>query len=232
MIKTNHIDAVLFDLDGTILDTADDLGAALNYVLAQYDFPLIDANEYRPIASDGALGLLNLGFKEALANYDYDQLRAEFLAYYEQNIAQHTKIYDGLLDVINALTANNIAWGIITNKPIGLTNELLPHFPELKSSAITLGGDSLAKRKPDPLPMIHSCEKLSLDPTRCIYVGDAPRDIEAGNRANMTTVVAGWGYIKNLDDALNWGADHIAEKPHNLYQFIFESDRTNNKQRG
>ncbi|QOL24784.1 HAD-IA family hydrolase [Thalassotalea sp. LPB0316] len=231
MKKVNHpIEAVLFDLDGTILDTADDLGAALNFVLTQYQLPLVAPNDYRPVASDGALGLLRLGFGDLLDNYDYEQLRAEFLEYYQQNIATHTKIYAGLEDTLQSLSQAAIPWGIITNKPIGLTNELLPHFPLLADSAINLGGDSLAKKKPDPLPMHVACQALNVKPENCLYIGDAPRDIEAGNAANMTTVIAGWGYILDHAKCNQWHADIFAKTTEDLHQIIFTADRTNYNQ--
>jgi len=232
MSQINHpIEAVLFDLDGTILDTADDLGAALNHIMIKYNLPIVAAEEYRPIASDGALGLLRLGFGEKLGDYDYEELRAEFLAYYEHNIADHTAVYEGLNKTLQTLEDANIPWGIITNKPIGLTNTLLPFFSSLNNSAITLGGDSLEKRKPDPLPMFVACQELNVKPEHCIYVGDAPRDIEAGNAANMTTIVAGWGYIKDLKDCDSWQANLLAETTQELHQIIFGTDRTNNKQK-
>ena len=230
MSHNKTYDAVLFDLDGTILDTADDLGAALNYMLGKYELPLISPEIYRPIASDGALGLLTLGFGDALASYDYEVLRQEFLAYYEDNIAKYTTIYDGLTDTLQALQNANIPWGIITNKPIGLTNILTPHYKALDHSAITIGGDSLAKRKPDPMPMFYCCNELNVRPEQCLYVGDAPHDIEAGNRANMTTVIAGWGYIQDLKDCDSWSADYLAKSTTDLHQFIFNADRTNSKQ--
>ena len=223
-------DAVLFDLDGTILDTADDLGAALNYMLDKYGLPLVPPEIFRPIASDGALGLLTLGFGETLASYDYETLRQEFLTYYENNISKYTTIYDGLTNTLQALENANIPWGIITNKPIGLTNILTPHYKALNHSAITIGGDSLPKRKPDPMPMFHCCSELNVRPERCLYVGDAPRDIEAGNKANMTTVIAGWGYIQDLKDCDNWSADYLAMSTADLHQFIFNADCTNSKQ--
>ncbi len=148
------ITGVLFDLDGTILDTADDLGAALNFVLTEYNLPTITSEAYRPIASDGAKGLLELGFGDKISDYDFATLRQMFLNYYENNIAHHTKLYDGITELINELNTKNIAWGIVTNKPEGLTLKLLPYFPELAQSQVMVGGDSLAERKPHPAPII------------------------------------------------------------------------------
>ncbi|GHE90478.1 HAD family hydrolase [Thalassotalea profundi] len=205
--------AVLFDLDGTLLDTANDLGESLNYVLTQYDLPIIKRASYRPIASDGAKGLLELGFKDKLSSYNFDQLRHEFLTYYEQNIAENTEIYSGVIELIQYLEANDIAWGIVTNKPENLTLKLLPSFPEFNQCQVIVGGDTLSKRKPDPEPLLHACQQINVDPKHTLYVGDAPRDIEAGNAANMTTIIAQWGYILNPEECAQWASDFSCESP-------------------
>ncbi|NMP31392.1 HAD-IA family hydrolase [Thalassotalea sp. M1531] len=212
---------VLFDLDGTLLDTANDLGEALNFVLSQHNLPTVAREKYRPVASDGAKGLLELGFKDKLSQYDYEALRKEFLNYYQKNIAVHTCLYSGINDLIAYLDENNIPWGIVTNKPINLTNALLPSFTELSNAQSILGGDSLPQRKPHPAPLLQAAKEIGVAPSDCIYVGDAPRDIEAGNRANMFTVIAKWGYIENLNEIDEWLAnikiDHpIALKAHVL----------------
>jgi len=207
------ISGVLFDLDGTLLDTANDLGEALNYVLRKYGLAEVARENYRPIASDGALGLLTLGFAEQLENYDYEQLRAEFLAYYQENIAVHTCLYPGVSELLSALNKQNIPWGIVTNKPEGLTRQLLPNYPEFEKCLSLIGGDSLANRKPHPEPMIKACEEISVASEHCLYVGDALRDIQAGNNANSTTVIAKWGYILANEDCASWQADHHAESP-------------------
>lgn len=214
------IAAVLFDLDGTLLDTADDLGAALNHVLAKYGKPTVAAKDYRPIASDGALGLLNLGFGESIKQYNYDDLRHQFLSYYENNIATHTCLYPGVAQLLQQLESDNIPWGIITNKPEGLTQKLLPHYPELANCAVMVGGDTLEKRKPDPEPILHACQQINVDNQQCFYVGDALRDIQAGNSAIMKTFVAKWGYILANENCQAWQADHIINSPTDLLAFI------------
>lgn len=205
--SSSAYDGVLFDLDGTLLDTANDLGEALNYILGQYNKPPVNREHYRPVASDGSTGLLQLGFKENLKNYDLEILRQEFLTYYENNIAKHTTIYKGVENLIHFLDRNNIPWGIVTNKPIGLTHLLLPYFPLFKKCKSIVGGDSLPQRKPHPAPVLYACKELGIEANKCIYVGDAPRDIEAGNAANMLTIIAKWGYIENVEECIHWGAD-------------------------
>lgn len=204
---------VLFDLDGTLLDTANDLGESLNYILRKYDQPLVAREDYRPVASDGSTGLLNLGFKDNVQHYDFEKLRAEFLAYYENNIAAHTQVYRGISTLIEFLDNNNIPWGIVTNKPIGLTKILLPFFPLLKNCKSLIGGDSLPQRKPHPAPLLFACDEIGITADDCIYVGDAPRDIEAGNAANMFTVIAKWGYISDIEACGQWNADIMSDDP-------------------
>ena len=218
--STKQLASVLFDLDGTLLDTADDLGAALNHVLTHYNKPMVAAKDYRPIASDGALGLLNLGFGETIKQYDYEVLRQQFLNYYQENIAAHTRLYPGVAELLKALELNDIPWGIITNKPEGLTKLLLPHYPEFSHCAVMVGGDTLTKRKPDPEPMLHACQQINVDNRQRFYVGDALRDIQAGNSANMTTFVAKWGYILRSEDCQTWQANHIISTPLDLLAFI------------
>jgi len=204
---------VLFDLDGTLLDTADDLGAALNFVLKEHGFKAVSRDAFRPIASDGAAGLLSLGFSEALKDYDLDTLRSSFLEYYETHIADHTRLYDGVATLIKYLDEQDIPWGIVTNKPIGLTQVLLPHFPQFVHNKVTLGGDSLPTRKPHPAPLLRACQALNISPHECLYVGDAPRDIEAGNAAGMHSIIALWGYIKDTSVCDSWQADDMCLSP-------------------
>jgi phosphoglycolate phosphatase len=223
MTINNTNNAVLFDLDGTLLDTADDLGAALNFVLKKYKLPTIAQQIFRPVASDGALGLLKLGFKEQLNDFNYDQLREDFLSYYQNNIASHTRLYLGVNDLLRQLDQENIPWGIVTNKPEGLTRLLLPHFDALSSCKVIVGGDTLAKRKPDPEPVLYACQQMKTQAKQCLYVGDALRDIQAGNSANMTTIVAHWGYIKSTDNCRDWQADYIHYCPTDLLDLLFTS---------
>ncbi|MBA6391271.1 HAD-IA family hydrolase [Colwellia sp. BRX10-3] len=218
--STKPLASVLFDLDGTLLDTADDLGAALNHVLTHYNKPIIAAEAYRPIASDGALGLLKLGFGEAIIQYDYEVLRQQFLSYYQENIAVHTRLYPGVTELLQHIENHDIPWGIITNKPEGLTKLLLPHYAEFFNCAVMVAGDTLSKRKPDPEPILHACQQIKVDNKQCFYVGDALRDIQAGNSAQMTTFVAKWGYILSDENCQTWQADHIIAKPLDLLSFI------------
>jgi phosphoglycolate phosphatase len=214
------ISGVLFDLDGTLLDTANDLGEALNFVLRKYGLAEVAREDYRPIASDGALGLLTLGFADSLKKYDYEQLRAEFLAYYEDNIAVHTCLYPEVSELLLTLNERKIPWGVVTNKPEGLTRLLLPYFDEFEHCLSLIGGDTLVNRKPHPEPILKACEDISVPSEHCLYVGDALRDIQAGNSAKSTTVIAKWGYILANEDCATWQADHHAETPLEILRLI------------
>jgi phosphoglycolate phosphatase len=220
MTTNKAIASVLFDLDGTLLDTADDLGAALNHVLSLYNKPVVAASAYRPIASDGAKGLLNLGFGAEIVDYSFEVLRQQFLDYYEQNIAVHTCLYPGVAELLVQLELREIPWAIVTNKPEGLTNKLLPFYAEFSQCAVMVGGDTLPQRKPDPEPLLYACKKIAVDHRQCLYVGDALRDIEAGNSADMKTFVANWGYILADENCQTWQADHIIEAPLDLLAHI------------
>ncbi|WP_342804411.1 HAD-IA family hydrolase [Alteromonas sp. M12] len=201
---------ILFDLDGTLLDTAADLGNALNHVLAHYDRPACQPQEYRCVASDGALGLLKLGFAEdfeALSKQALQKCRQMLLDHYEQNVCVDTTCFEGVEDSLEFLNQNAIPWGIVTNKPGFLTTQLLTHFPIMQSCGIIISGDTYIKRKPHPLPLLEAARVLELNPQNTLYVGDALRDIEAARNANMVSVAALYGYIKDQQEVVNWKAD-------------------------
>lgn len=199
--------AVLFDLDGTILDTANDLGLALNHVLRQCDLPEIPREIYRPVASHGSRGLLELGFGEKIDQFDNDALRKLFLDYYLEHICIDTAYMPEAESALIALNELNIPWGIVTNKPEFLTLELIQHFPLLQQCGVVISGDTLPKAKPDPGLLNWAMGRLNILPQHTLYVGDAERDIEAGRRAFMTTAVVLNGYIRAEDQPHRWQAD-------------------------
>ncbi|MEW6999625.1 HAD family hydrolase [Colwelliaceae bacterium BS250] len=209
---------VLFDLDGTLLDTAKDLGASLNFLLAKYGFNDVCYEQYRLVASDGVYPLLELGFKEQLVNFDKEQLRQEFLDYYLLNIATHTQLFPGISELLKRLNDANIPWGIVTNKPEFLTTPLLKCFSEFAQSKSNISGDTLKQRKPHPAPMLLASAQIGIESSDIWYLGDALRDIEAGNAANMTTVAVSWGYLKSAKEHYAWQADYIIDQPQQLWQ--------------
>ena len=212
--------AILFDLDGTLLDTARDLGNALNQILSTLNRPTVAYEVYRNIASDGAKGMLELGFGEDLKNYDFANLRQQFLDYYENNICVDTDYFVGVENLLLALNRNNIPWGIVTNKPEFLTLQLVTSFPLLQNCAVIISGDTLNERKPHPLPLLHAQEKLALESPNTWYVGDAERDIQAANAANMVSVIAEYGYILDIQQTNNWNAHLSIHNPIDLLAYF------------
>ncbi|MDR3428856.1 MULTISPECIES: HAD family hydrolase [Silvimonas] len=205
---TDPVRAVLFDLDGTLADTAPDLGAALNRLLAEEGLPLQPYQAIRPIASHGARGLIGLGFGITPQQPEqFIALRDRFLAHYALHLADDTILFDGVTPLIEAIVSRGWRWGIVTNKPARFTDPLVALLPLPFAPGVVVSGDTVGAPKPDPKPMYHAAEALGVDPANCIYVGDAERDIEAGRRVGMTTVIASYGYIASTDQPENWGAD-------------------------
>lgn len=198
--------AVLFDLDGTLVDTADDLGAALNYVLQQHGLPEVAAARYRPVASHGAKGLLELGFGPQLPQFNFAALRQQFLQHYAAHLAVHSQLFDGVTSLLDTLATEQVPWGIVTNKPYKLAASLVRQLPGLQNCAVLLGGDSLAQRKPSPVPLLVAAHQLKVRANQCWYLGDAERDIQSANRAGMLSVLANYGYIASTDQTEQWHA--------------------------
>lgn len=212
--------AILFDLDGTLLDTAKDLGHALNHVLTQKSQPTISFEKYRNIASDGAKGLLELGFSDKLKNYDFLELRQQLLDHYEQNICVDTCFFEGIESLLTTLNELKIPWGIVTNKPEFLTLQLVKYFPLLENCHVVISGDTLTERKPHPLPLLHAEKQLNLVNPNTWYVGDALRDIQAAQAANMVSVIAEYGYIDQGIDTRDWNADISVQLASDILTFL------------
>ncbi|RUO65357.1 phosphoglycolate phosphatase [Pseudidiomarina planktonica] len=218
-LPTQAPKAILFDLDGTLLDTAADLGAALNHMLEQHQRPAVPDHEFRPLASHGANGLLQLGFGDHF-HANKQSLREQFLTRYESNIATHTVLYKGTQELLSELSKRGIAVAIVTNKPTFLTKLLLPEFSLLAPIEVVVCGDTLNVAKPDPAPLMHAAQALSVAASDCWYVGDAERDIEAGRRAGMRTILAEYGYIHANDEPHKWQADHHISAPNELIKLL------------
>lgn len=214
------IKAVLFDLDGTLADTAPDLGAALNKLLAEEGRPEQPYSAIRPIASHGARGLIGLGFGVTPQDDAFAELRVRFLAHYEAAPHQGTVLFEGVAELIQAIADRGLAWGIVTNKPGKYTELLMPHLPLPVAPGVVVSGDTVGVPKPDPKPMLHAAAGLGIAPEHCVYVGDAERDIEAGRKVGMTTVLANYGYIADTDTPHAWGADLQIEHPLELLDHL------------
>lgn len=214
------IKAVLFDLDGTLADTARDLGAALNRLLAEENLPPQPYEAVRPIASHGARGLVSLGFDIDKSHPRFEEYRLRFLEQYDHDFSSHTTLFDGINELILALQARGLSWGIITNKPMRFTDRLVPALPFAVPPAVVVSGDTVGVAKPDPAPMLHACRLIDTDPRHCLYVGDAERDIQAGRAVGMKTVLVNWGYIADSDDTASWQADISINEPSELLNYL------------
>jgi N-acetyl-D-muramate 6-phosphate phosphatase len=204
--------AVLFDLDGTLVDTAPDLVAVLNRMLREHGRPSMPYAVARNEVSNGAAGLLRLGFGDS-STTDAG-LRQRFLDLYRDNICVNSRLFIEI-DVISKILSNRL-WGIVTNKPRALTEALLDRLGVAVASGCVVSGDRLPQRKPDPAPLRLAAEELGVAPAECVYIGDAPRDIEAGRAAGMRTVAASYGYIRPGENCLAWGADAVLRRPSEL----------------
>lgn len=209
-------EAVFFDLDGTLADTAPDLAGALNRLLAERGRETIAYSLLRPHVSAGARGLLRIGFGMAPADPDYPPLHKRFLDLYEASLCTETTLFAGMPNVLDVLEARNIPWGVVTNKPERFTLPLMAALGLAERAAAIVSGDTTAKAKPDPLPLIHACTLAGVSPATSIYVGDDLRDIEAGRAAGMRTFAAAWGYLGDGLPIGDWGADCLVGSPEAL----------------
>jgi N-acetyl-D-muramate 6-phosphate phosphatase len=212
--------AVLFDLDGTLVDTAPDLAYALNSLLIEQGQEPLAYEDIRPAASHGSIALLKLGFNLSLEDDNFKSLQQRFIELYQDNIDRETTLFEGMEEVIDKLEANNISWGIITNKPAFLTDPLVEKLGLVERAACVVSGDTTAHSKPHPAPMLHACNLINHNPHDCLYIGDAKRDIEAGKNARMKTITARWGYLSEHDKPENWQADAIIDHPREILQWI------------
>lgn len=207
--------AVLFDLDGTLLDTAPDMCRALNLLRAQEGMSPLPFEQLRLHVSHGAARLVAVGFGCA-AGDRFESLRVRFLDLYRGHLCESTCVFDGLDDVLIELETRDIPWGVVTNKPAWLTDPLMDALGLSGRAGCVISGDTLPEKKPHPLPLLHAAGLLGVPPASCAYVGDAERDIQAGRAAGMRTLVAGFGYISADEDPAAWLADRVVSHPGEL----------------
>lgn len=215
-----RIRTVLFDLDGTLLDTAPDLAYALNETLREFGEEPLPYATIRPVVSHGGIALIKLGFGLGPEDEGYVPRRQRLLEIYRTNIARATRPFAGMDEVLETLERQGLNWGVVTNKPAWLTEPLLKALGLYDRAATIVSGDTLAERKPHPAPMLHACEFVGSHPQECLYVGDAKRDIEAGRNAGMHTMIALFGYIGDEDDPRQWGADTLVETPDGILDWL------------
>lgn len=198
---------VLFDLDGTLIDTAEDFILCLNDLRSEYGLSPLPANEIRKVVSDGARAMIKLAFNIEESDRNFEERKLQFLDLYLNNIARKSRLFSGLECTINWCEANAIPWGIVTNKP-RLYSEALLRALDLHTRINTLVcPDDVTNTKPDPEPLLKACDEINISTNQCLYVGDHARDIEAGKRANMPTIAAAYGYVHHSDEAQSWQAD-------------------------
>ena len=214
------IQTVLFDLDGTLLDTAPDLASALNTLLIEHQQQPLPLAQIRPWISLGTTALIRKGFNLDITDPLPESLRQRFLSIYTQHLAEQTALFPGMEAVLTTLESKKIQWGVVTNKAARLTDPLMQQLGLTKRSICNISGDTLAQCKPHPAPLLYACQLARSLPQQCIYVGDALRDIEAGQRAGMRTLVALYGYIEAHETPAQWGATGMINQPLDLLSWL------------
>ncbi len=222
---SSHISAVLFDLDGTLLDTAPDMTNALNMLLEEEGKTPLSYEFCRDYVSHGSIAMVTLGFghpteDDQQSTDEFERRRQRFLDLYEQNLCVDTKLFNGMDETLSFLEEQNIHWGIVTNKPEFLTLPLLEQMQLHNRACSIVSGDTIPQRKPDPEPLYLAANQCGCLVTECIYVGDAERDIEAGNRANMKTLLASYGYIDAEQTPVEWNANGVVEHPSEIIEWV------------
>lgn len=212
--------AVFFDLDGTLADTARDLSEPLNAMRIERGLAPMPLEALRPFASMGARGLLGAGLGVAPDDPGYEALRLDFLARYERAICVHTRIFDGMSEVIALLEGRGIRWGVVSNKVERYVRPIMGELGLLERSATVIGGDTTPHAKPHPEPLRHAARVVGVEPARCVYVGDDRRDVEAGQAAGMLTVAAAYGYCGDGTPPRSWGADFLVGAPRELIPLL------------
>lgn len=213
MKAISSLGGLLFDLDGTLLDTAPDMARALNRLRCERGLDPLSFACIRPVVSHGSPGLIRLGFDLQPGEPGFETLRQRFLILYGQDPVSQTRLFPGLDRALDRLDSCGVPWGIVTNKPGWLTTPILNHLDLQRRCACTISGDTLPVRKPDPAPLLMACELIGRSPGCCVYLGDAERDVEAGRRSGMGTGIAAYGYIDSNESPHTWGADFLIEHP-------------------
>lgn len=218
------IRAVFFDLDGTLADTAPDLAHALNTLLLEEGNEALSLEAIRPHVSHGSFALIRRGFGLEPDDPQSEPLRQRLLQLYRQRLCCDTRLFPGMEALLTGLDSLGIRWGVVTNKPAFLTEPLMAELGLGHRAACIVSADTTVHRKPHPEPMLHACRLIDMPAENCITVGDAQRDIEAGRRAGMQTLVALFGYIHVDDDPHHWGADGLLSTPANLLDWVTRRD--------
>src|SRR5574343_200496 len=219
-LPDSPLQAVLFDLAGTLADTAPDLGAAANAVLIEECLAAKPLPELRPYTSQGVRGLLRAGFGIEPGHADYERLAQRFLDFYADRLCVDTTLFAGIPELLDTLDDLGLGWGIVTNKRMRFTDPLVAQLGLTPRTTCVVSGDTTAEAKPSPLPILHACHLLDCQPERTLYVGDDRRDIVAGKAAGCLTVAVSYGYLGDSGPLHTWGADLIVDHPADLARYI------------
>ena len=218
--KFPNIRAVLFDLDGTLIDSAPDLGAAADKMRQDRGMSSLPQSSYRPMAGAGARGMIGVAFGMTPDHADFASMKEEFFQNYERSMTQNTYVFDGIAELIAHLDAKNLLWGVVTNKSARFTDPLTRAMPLFDTAKAIVSGDTTPYAKPHPEPLFEAARRLAIDPGHCLYVGDDERDIVAGLAAGMMTVAATYGYLGEKADPTLWGAHSIINSPQGLLKLL------------
>jgi len=213
MSPFDDIQAVLFDLDGTLIDSAPDLGAAADKMRTERGMPSLPLSAYRPMAGAGARGMLGVAFGMTPEHPEFARYREEFFVNYENAMTERTVIFEGVPELMAALVQRGLPWGVVTNKSSRFTLPLTAAMPLFASAGAIVSGDTTPHAKPHPAPLFEASRRLGVAPERCVYVGDDERDIVAGLAAGMRTVAATYGYLGQASDVQRWGAHVHIDMP-------------------
>jgi len=211
---------VLFDLDGTLVDSAPDLAGAANELRALHGLAPLPYQRLRALVGAGARGMVGAAFDVQPPDERFEALRADFLRLYERRMTQETRLFEAMEPVLAALDRTERRWGIVTNKAARFTDPLTRALGLDARAAVVISGDTTAHAKPHPLPLLEAARRSQVAPADCVYIGDDLRDVQAGRAAGMRTVVAGWGYLGAGEPVQAWSADHVFDSPTELLNFL------------
>lgn len=212
--------AVLFDMDGTLLDTAPDFIAICQAMLAERNLPAADEQRIRDVISGGAKAMVAAAFNVAPDTTAFEALRLEFLERYQVGCAVHSHLYEGMAELLADIEKANLIWGVVTNKPVRYAEPIMQQLGLAERSAVLICPDHVSRSKPDPEPLLLACSKLDLDPASVLFVGDDLRDIESGRDAGTRTAAVRYGYIHPDDNPNHWGADVVVDHPSDLRKVL------------
>ena len=213
-------EVVLFDLDGTLVDSAPDLAGAGNEMRLHRGLPSLPLAQFRPMVGSGARGMLGVALQVTPQDESFAALRDEFLERYERRLTRESRVFDEMAPVLDALESRSLRWGIVTNKATRYTQAVVEGLALAARAAVVICGDTTPHAKPHPAPLLEAARRLGVAPADCLYVGDDERDMQAGRGAGMRTVAAAWGYLGEGEPIANWRADAVISRPAELLQLL------------